>query len=391
MKVVPKQSDKEDNKSSNRLLPPIPYDRPETPEFKKGDGQTYRLRNDPANDKSPGYDVSVRYFSSGTCEEFLLFETDMKRVFKGQGVGNGPGRFDIARRLLTGAALTTFNQALGEGNENLENFKSCMNAVRESIFPRHACLLQQKLMKGGNMRKPKGVNMQQFAARISELNSYLTRFPPISSTRLAEEIPPEEIVEILEAGIPSSWKTQMSLTGFDAHEHDAEAFVKKCREFETAEAASGKLIGQTNNDKPKANGKGKGKREYGETKRNGKKNGNFNGKEFVDGVRMCPLHNYSHPMQDCKTLLKQAANMKGMWDAAGPEGRRKLKEKNEINVMDDFDAKVAKAVKAEMSKACKRVKFEKKGNQDLNAFEHLNLLESDDGRSIFSFPSSDSE
>jgi len=390
MKVVPRQSDKEEAKSSNRLLPPIPYERPEIPEFKKGDGQTYRLRNDPANDKSPGYDVSVRYFSSGTCEEFLLFETDMRRVFKGQGVTAGPGRFDIARRLLTGGALTTFNQALGEGNENLENFKSCMNAVRESIFPRHACLLQRKIMKSGQMRKPKGVSMQQFAARISELNSYLTRFPPISSTRLAEEYPSYEVVEILEAGIPNSWKTQMALIGFHVHEHDVEAFVQKCREFETAEAASGKMIGQTN-EKPKANGKGKGKREYGETKRNGKKNGSANGKEFVDGVRMCPLHNYSHPMQDCKTLLKQAANMKGMWDAAGPEGRRKLKAKNELNVMDDFDTKVAQAVKAEMAKARKRVKFEKKAKEDLNAFEHLNLSESEDDRSIFSFRSNDSE
>ena len=112
MKVVVKNSDKEDPKSSNRLLIPIPYERPEIPEFKKGDGQTYRLRNDPANDKSPGYEISVRYFSSGSCEEFLLFETAMRQVFKGQGVNNdGPGRFDIAHRLLIGGALTTFNQA----------------------------------------------------------------------------------------------------------------------------------------------------------------------------------------------------------------------------------------------------------------------------------------
>jgi hypothetical protein len=57
--------------------------------------------------------------------------------------------------------------------------------------------------------------------------------------------------------------------------------------------------------------------------------------------------------------------------------------------MDDFDAKVAKAVKAEMAKARKRVKFDKV-KEDLNAFENLNLSESDDDRSVFSFPS-DSE
>jgi hypothetical protein len=144
---------------------------PEIPEFKKGDGLTYRLRNDPANDKLPGYKISVRYFSSGSCEEFLLFETDMRRVFKGQGVNNGPGRFDIARRLLIGGALTTtFNQALSGATETVESFKSCMNAVCESIFPCHACIMQKKLMK--NVRKPKGVTIQQFADRIMELNRY---------------------------------------------------------------------------------------------------------------------------------------------------------------------------------------------------------------------------
>ena len=42
-----------------------------------------------------------------------------------------------------------------------------------------------------------------------------------------------------------------------------------------------------------------------------------------------------------------------------------------------------------MAKARKRVKFDKV-KEDLNAFENLNLSESDDDRSVFSFPS-DSE
>jgi hypothetical protein len=40
--------------------------------------------------------------------------------------------------------------------------------------------------------------------------------------------------------------------------------------------------------------------------------------------------------------------------------------------MDDFDAKVVKAVKAEMVKACRRVKSDKV-KEDLNAFENLNM------------------
>ena len=96
-------------------------------------------------------------------------------------------------------------------------------------------------------------------------------------------------------------------------------------------------------------------------------------------------------MQDCKTLLQQAKNMKGMWDAAGPEGRRNLKAKQEINALDDFDTKVAKAVKAELAKARKRTKFEKE-REDINAFEHLTLSGSEDDQVLSDFAfESDSE
>ena len=59
--------------------------------------------------------------------------------------------------------------------------------------------------------------------------------------------------------------------------------------------------------------------------------------------------------------------------------------------MDDYDTKVAKAVKPELAKARKRVKFEKE-QEDINAFEHLTLSGSEDDRVLSDFAfESDSE
>jgi hypothetical protein len=50
-----------------------------------------KLRNNPGDADSPGYDIHIKYFKEGTCEEFLLFENDhLKQVFDGQAATTGP-------------------------------------------------------------------------------------------------------------------------------------------------------------------------------------------------------------------------------------------------------------------------------------------------------------
>ena len=190
---------------------------------------------------SPGYKVSVRYFSSGSCEEFLTFETDLKRVFKGQDITSGAAQFEVTRRLLTGGALTTFNQALAAGEaESTANWKVCMDAVRESVFPKHANVLQRRLMRHGNLRKPMDMSIRQFVDRMRELNSYLTRFPPVSSTAPAKELDAEEFIDALQQSIPNSWNAQMSYLGFSPLENSMELFVKKCQDIEEMERSKRK-------------------------------------------------------------------------------------------------------------------------------------------------------
>lgn len=379
--------------SPSAVVVPIPLERPETPEFNKSEGQTYKLRHVPTDADSPGYDVSIRYFGSGSCEEFLTFETDLKRIFTGQNLNSGPQRFTITRRLLKGGALTSFNQALPAGtSETIESWENCMNAVRESVFPPFANITQRKTMRNGKMRKPANWTIQQYVDRMREINGYLKRFPRIAPNRPAKDMEEDELVEAIALSVPNSWNNQMIVQGFKPHEHTLAEYLEKCQCFEVAESREPKNNGKNNHDGDTKNKKGKGKREHNQTK-SGKKVRFAKGPEFnEEGLRLCPLHG-GHPMQDCKVIMDQAKSMKGMWDAQDPlERRKKQREQKafrEINTVDGINKLVQKKVEEELA----RRKSNKRQKKELNTFQNLSLSssESEDERSLIDVPSSDEE
>jgi hypothetical protein len=69
-----------------RITPPIPFKRPERKELRKGEYQTYRLRNNSAEENSPTYELYVPYFISGTCKEWILIKSNLQKVLVGQNV-----------------------------------------------------------------------------------------------------------------------------------------------------------------------------------------------------------------------------------------------------------------------------------------------------------------
>ena len=152
--------------------------------------------------------------------------------------------------------------------------------------------------------------------------------------------------------------------------HTVQEFVEVCQRYEQVESRDGTSNHQSS--KNQSGGKnGKKRSSNGKEKHAGKK------QEMVNGVRMCPIHNYSHPLQDCKVLMAQAKRMKGMYEAAGPEGRRKFKDQ-ELNAMDNLDKMVEKAVAERFKQAHKKIKFDKKPRDEIHAFEQLDILDSDD-------------
>ena len=373
MKVAPIFDKKDDASSSSRKvnLPPIPFERAESGELKKGAYASMKLRNNPGDPDSPGYDIHVKYFKEGSCEEFLLFETDLRRVFAGQAATTGPLKFATARRLLEGAALTTFNLALPAGaTETIPTFEACLEAVRASVFPYQAASNQRRFLRRV-LRKKADVTIKQFVDRVLELNNYLARFPPTIVGGPAPDIlSDEDVMELLEFGVPNSWRNQMTMQGFIPKQHTVQEFVEVCQRYEQVESRDG----TANNHAAKSysNGKsGKKRSSNGKEKPAGKK------QEIMNGVRMCPIHNYAHPLQDCKVLMAQAKRMKGMYEAAGPEGRRKIKEQ-ELNAIDKLDKMVEKAVAERFKQAHKKVKFDKKVRDEIHAFEQLDISDSDD-------------
>lgn len=376
MKVAPIFEKKDDANSSSRKvnLPPIPFERAEVGELKKGTYVSMKLRNNPGNADSPGYDIHVKYFKEGSCEEFLTFETDLLRVFAGQAATTGPLRFATARRLLEGAALTTFNLALPAGaTETLTTFDACLEAVRASVFPYQAASNQRRYLRRV-LRKKADVTIKQFVDRVLELNNYLARFPPSVVGGPAPDIlSDEDVMELLEFGVPNSWRNQMTMQGFIPKVHTVQEFIEVCQRYEQVESRDG--IPNTAPNRNQSNGKNAKKRSP-----NGKEKHFGNKQEKEDGMRMCPIHNYSHPVQDCKVLMAQAKRMKSMYEAAGPEGRRKVKEQLEINNMDQLDKMVERAVAERFKEAHKKVKFDKKARKEIHAFEQLDI--SDDDESV---------
>ena len=95
-----------------RINPPIPLERGEARPLVKGKYLAYCLHNDPADDSSPTYELSVPYFGTGSCEEWLKFRANVAKVLLGQHVTTGPAKFLVACCLLIGNALLVFNTAL---------------------------------------------------------------------------------------------------------------------------------------------------------------------------------------------------------------------------------------------------------------------------------------
>ena len=105
------------------VTPAINLDRPARKTLNKDDCLTFKLRSVPTDETSTTYELTVGYFKTGTAEELLLFLQNVRKIFSGQNVTNGPNRYAIVRRLLQGDALAAFNRAATQhGTETVEHF-----------------------------------------------------------------------------------------------------------------------------------------------------------------------------------------------------------------------------------------------------------------------------
>ena len=88
MKVSRNSGNQNNNNGKSRSTPHVPLKRSDGRSLKKDEYLAYKLRNAPADELLPKNELSVPYFSTGTCEEFSKSPT----AAPGQPVINGVPR-----------------------------------------------------------------------------------------------------------------------------------------------------------------------------------------------------------------------------------------------------------------------------------------------------------
>ncbi len=295
-------------KTSKCFPPPIPLERPEKKELSEGECLTLKLKTVPTDENSQFYEPSVPYFSTGTPEQWFKFRRDLTRVFTGQNLSAGPQQCAMVRRPLDGDALTKFNEsAIATGDETVPNPSEVLGAVTTHVMPQRALAHQKRCMRGF-MRKPLSVTTRLFVARVNELNTHSSDFPPFNDD---QALPQDETMDILEFAIPSRWRNQATSQGFDVMIHTPTEFVEFCERIELAETNEEKSPGKNSNkEKPtKTSHKRGSKRKSEDSEGSAKKN--------------CLLHgeNCGHTTDECELLKSQTDNMKATYKTHSPSGK----------------------------------------------------------------------
>ena len=345
------------------MEPPIPLDRPVKRELEKGDYLVYKLRNDPADPASGGYDLTIPYFRDGTPEQFLRFRKNLLKVFAGQNVTDGPGMFTIGRRLMDGDALSEFENFVTaeQLTQTVNNFNRAMEAVAKHVFPAQAAKLQKRYLRRF-VRKPLTMSVRKFVTRIQEINNYLPSFPPQVPGEPIQKLDDDEVIDLMEFGVPRAWQKKMEEHDFDSTNTTIGEFLAFCERMERIEVSDDK---SRHKDQPARNGNDDRKRKALDL-RNGKSVQKGTGKHY------CLLHgnNATHDTDGCFTIKNQVEGLKTKPNAFK---KREGKSKQELNAMTD---------KADTKRAAKRSRQDPdvKRAEELKAFETLSISDDDESK-----------
>ena len=81
-----------------------------------------------------------------------------------------------------------------------------------------------------------GMTTREFVARVQQMNDYLQYFPPFTDE---QNLPEDELLDILEFSIPSSWQAEFIRLGYDPISGDLKKFIDHCKRLETIKAVQG--------------------------------------------------------------------------------------------------------------------------------------------------------
>ena len=153
-----------------------------------------------------------------------------------------------------------------------------------------------------SLRKPRNMSIRVYVNRVLEMNDQLVSYPGTGDNIDGTKLPEDEILDLLEFGIPNTWQKAMLLQDFDPQVHTVNDFVQFCERLETMESEE-----IPPREKHTNNNNAKRKRSSSSSTRNN--NSNSRGqKKSLD----CMLHgkDCGHSTDQCFVLKKQADKLK---------------------------------------------------------------------------------
>ena len=298
------------NPTTKRFVSPaIGLDRPALKDkLNKTQCLTFKLRSTPADENSSTYELTVPFFRSGTPEELLLFIKSLKKVIVGQAITSGPNQYSLARHLLQGDALAAFEKAApAQTSETIATFKECLEELKKHIFPQRALANQKRYMRRF-LRKPRDMSVREFAARLNEINEYLSDFPPSNENN---KLLMDELMDIAEFSVPATWQKTMIMHGFDPANHTIQEFIEFCERIEFSEGNERQAQLKETKSQTDQNGSTTG------GKRRAKSSERGESKKAKATGKWCPLHEIdTHDANQCKVLLSQAKKMRAQWEVS---------------------------------------------------------------------------
>ena len=162
-------------------------------------------------------------------EEWIVFTNQLAKGIHGQDITIGPSRFDYILRLLTGDAKVTFeHKARDITPHKVANFDTALKAMTKNIFPTHA-YHEQKCYLGRYLKKLTYMKVRKLVFSTVELNSFFVHFPSEIGEN-CESLQDDEVKEIIYHSLPSSWRKQIILQGFNYVEQTIDSMVNFLKE-----------------------------------------------------------------------------------------------------------------------------------------------------------------
>ena len=363
-------------KVNNYQTPIIPLERTVSSDKKDIKYIEHTCHNTPGDSTTGKYVIKVPIYDSGHPEEWIIFTELVNKCLVGQNITTGPQMYQLVQRVLQGDAKAQFDtQAAAHGSQTAANFKAIMATMTVHVFPRYALQDQKRYMRR-YLKKPLSMKVRSFTTRLTQLNNYLSSFPPDSPGQLVEKLPDQEVKEILFYAMPETWQNRMTEQGYNYL--DVSVTVQNMADF--FESRSENLEVKTGIKKAKRN-KTKSSKKRKAVQFEEESDEESSEDERPKRNKYCMFHGRcGHTTDQCtalKELVKNNKKKRSKYDKKSNKKSEKTYTRHEVNAL--VEKKIKKALHG---------KKKKRRHDELHEFENLEI--SDGEKSAASANSSSS-